>query len=185
VVLLSGLGGIFSTPSYAANVQFYCNTSGSLPTTIARNSVTGASREVIRWYSEYFSGSGYDPMSRCQEVSGRFQRAYNDGSLNYVTAGIVNGMPVVCAASPGGSCNPGNLLFTLKRGVNAAATLQRLFDVRDLGGAALYESEGATYINVKYMITSLDSSTGSNAPVAIPSESNQPSVAPTNPGRAF
>ncbi|MCF2146299.1 COP23 domain-containing protein [Desmonostoc muscorum LEGE 12446] len=179
VALLSGLGAVFNTPSYAAGtIQFSCDTSSQLPATRATNTATGASLSVIRWYSEYFTGSGYDPMTRCQQVSARFQQAHNTGSLDYITAGIVNGMPVICAASPGGSCNASNLLFTLKRGVNAAETLQRLFDVRDGAGPALYESKGRTYVNLTKKLAPLNASragAGSNGGAATPSK----------PGRAF
>jgi len=177
VALLSGLGAVFNTPSYAAGtIQFSCDTASSqLPTTRATNTATGASLSVIRWYSEYFTGSGYDPITRCQQVSARFQQAHNNGSLDYITAGMVNGMPVICAATPGGSCNTSNLLFTLKRGVNAAQTLQRLFDVRDGAGPALYESKGRTYVNLTKKLAPLNAEAGSN----------NAAPAPSKPGRAF
>ena len=51
---------------------------------------------VIHWVSDYFDGSGYDPLTRCRAVSGRFQRYYEAGVLNYITTGIVNRLPVIC-----------------------------------------------------------------------------------------
>ncbi len=185
VALLSGLGGVFSSPSYAGDVQFSCDTSGALPTTVATNAATGASLAVVRWYSEYFSGSGYDPLTRCQEVSGRFQRSYDNGSLDYITAGLVNGMPVICATSPGGSCNNSNMLFTLKPGTNAAVTLQRLFDVRAGAGDALYESSGRTYISLKKKLAPLAGRAGNNQPAANPSSGQRPASRPSQPGRVF
>ncbi|AVH66670.1 hypothetical protein CDG77_07040 [Nostoc sp. 'Peltigera membranacea cyanobiont' 213] len=184
VALLSGLGAVFNTPSYAAGtIQFSCDTSNSLPATKATNVATGASLSVVRWYSEYFTGSGYDPVTRCQQVSARFQQAHNNGSLDYITAGVVNGMPVVCAATPGGSCNTSNLLFTLKRGVNAAETLQRLFDVRDGAGPALYESKGRTYINLTQKLAPLNASGGEARSTG--SNGNGAAATPSKPGRAF
>ncbi|MEH2054311.1 COP23 domain-containing protein [Nostoc sp.] len=183
VALLSGFGAVFNTPSYAAGtIQFSCDTSSSaLPATKATNIATGASLSVVRWYSEYFTGSGYDPVTRCQQVSARFQQAHNNGSLDYITAGVVNGMPVICAASPGGSCNTSNLLFTLKRGVNAAETLQRLFDVRDGAGPALYESKGRTYVNLTQKLAPLNASGGETGSTS----SSGAAATPTNRGRAF
>ncbi|MGJ5628283.1 COP23 domain-containing protein [Nostoc sp. CALU 1950] len=179
VTLLSGLGAVFNTPSYAASIQFSCDTTSSeLPATKATNTATGASLSVVRWYSEYFTGSGYDPVTRCQQVSARFQQAHNNGSLDYITAGVVNGMPVICAATPGGSCNTRNLLFTLKRGVNAAETLQRLFDVRDGAGPALYESKGRTYVNLTKKLAPLNAS-------GVETGSRGAAATPTKPGRAF
>ncbi|MBD2774945.1 COP23 domain-containing protein [Iningainema tapete] len=178
VVVLSGLAGVFNDPSYAGSgIQFSCNTRGSLPTTVAYNLAEGTSMTVIRWYSEYFTGSGYDPLSRCQQVSARFQQAYNSDSLNYITAGIVNGLPVICAATPGGSCNSSNMLFTLKPGVDAAATMQRLFDVRDSASPALLESQERTYINLMQKL----------APVGVeaPKAKANSQAAPNNRSRAF
>lgn len=171
---LTGLGAVLSAPSYAQPVQFSCVMgSDGLPTTIARNVTSGRTLPVVRWYSEYFSGSGYDPMTRCQQVSSRFQTARNSGRLNYVTAGIVNGLPVVCATNPGGRCDGGNVLFTLKPGQNAANTLQQLFDVRDLGAGPLYESEGRPYIDVNKLLAPLEGD--SATPQAAPTEAPQPS----------
>jgi hypothetical protein len=183
LALLSGVGAVFSAPSYAnyPAIQFSCDTSGHLPKTVAINTATGQGLTVIKWYSEYFSGSGYDSLTRCNEVSARFQRAYGTGELNYITAGIVNGYSVICATTPGGGCNGRNVLFTLKRGANAAATLQRLFDVRESAGPALYEASGRTYINLQQKLAPIN---GEAAPVA----PNTP-VAPNAPaapnGRAF
>jgi hypothetical protein len=97
---------------------------------------------VVRWYSHYFEGAGYTPERRCREVSGRFQNLQNQGLLPYITAGYLNGQPVICAGS-GGGCNSSNLLFTLKAGSDAAAVLQELFDLRSGASASpLYQSSG-------------------------------------------
>lgn len=179
VAVLSGMGILVSSPSYAGDIRFSCEMNGGLPTTVARNVVTGASLPVVKWYSEYFVSSGYDPMTRCQQVSARFQNARNSGALNYITAGIVNGLPVVCATNAGSSCNSSNLLFTLKPGSDAASTLQRLFDVRDLGAGPLFESsDGSTYIDVNKLLAPLNKGGTSG-------NQEQPSSTPANPGRNF
>ncbi|NEP57848.1 MAG: hypothetical protein F6K31_12625 [Symploca sp. SIO2G7] len=128
---------VTSQPSQAQNTQFYCGVSTGVPTTIA--STPRGNVPVIRWVSNYFSGSGYNPQSRCQEVSSRFQTYYNNGTLSYITTGIMNGLPVICVSSTnGGPCS--GLLFTLKKGQNASRTLQQLFDVRTAAAGPLYES---------------------------------------------
>jgi hypothetical protein len=184
-LVLSGIGTLVSSPSYASDIRFSCETNGGLPTTVARNVVTGASLPVVKWYSEYFSASGYDPVTRCQQVSGRFQTARNSGALNYITAGIVNGLPVVCATSAGGSCNQGNVLFTLKPGTDAASTLQRIFDVRDLGAGPLFEADGSTYIDVNKLLAPLNKEGTSGNREQPSGNQEQPSSTPTNPGRNF
>jgi hypothetical protein len=182
--LLTGLGTVVSEPTYAQSIQFRCVMYDGLPTTIATNTQTGNSIAVVRWYSEYFSASGYDPMTRCREVSGRFQSARDSGRLNYITAGVVNGLPVVCATTAGGSCNSSNMLFTLKPGQNAADRLQRLFDVRDLGAGPLYESGGRPYIDVTKLLAPLENSAGSEIVIPSVEEDPQPTTQPA-PGGNF
>ncbi|RMF28083.1 MAG: hypothetical protein D6756_00850, partial [Cyanobacteria bacterium J083] len=145
--IIAGFATVGINSVQAAPVKFECREYDGLPTTVAYNN--GKETQIIRWYSEYFGDSGYDSLTRCRAVTKRFQSAYNKGTLDYITAGIVNGYPVVCTTTAGGSCDYNNVLFTLKKGTNAAKTLQRLFNVRDLGAAPLYESSGKQYISIK------------------------------------
>jgi hypothetical protein len=147
--VLTGLSASFAAPSQAEEgVRFYCDNSGYVPVTVAHSYDTGYKTQIIKWTSSYFDYSGYDAETRCGQVSARFQKAYNEGRLNYITAGIVNDQTVVCATDAGGSCNSRNILFTLKPGADAGVTLQRIFDVRDSGSSALEESGGRSYVNV-------------------------------------
>ena len=111
---------------------------------------------VIHWVSDYFDGSGYDPLTRCRAVSGRFQRYYEAGVLNYITTGIVNRLPVICVTDQmGGPCQ--GVLLTLKPGQNASFVVQRLFDLsygHQVG--ALYESGSRVYINVENYLSGLE-----------------------------
>ena len=111
---------------------------------------------MIHWVSHYFEDSGYDPLTRCRDVSGRFQRYYEAGILNYITTGIVNRLPVICVSdSMGGPCQ--GVLLTLKPGQNASFVVQRLFDLsygRQVG--ALYESGSRIYINVENYLSGLE-----------------------------
>jgi len=179
---LTGLGTVFSQPSYAQSVQFQCvmDVERGLPTTIARRGDRYI--PVVRWYSQYFAASGYDPMTRCQQVSGRFQSARDSGRLNYITAGIVNGLPVVCATTAGGRCDSSNVLFTLKPGQNAADRLQRLFDVRDLGAGPLYESGGRPYIDVSKLLAPLDDPANSEMVTPSVEGETQPTTTPGGSG---
>jgi hypothetical protein len=152
VVALSSIGTVLSAPSYAESVNFKCDTTGSLPTLVAQSDATGRETPIIRFYSEYFANSGYNSYERCYQVANRFQDAFNDGRLDYLTAGIVNRETVICATYAGGSCNSSNILFTLKRGVNAADTLERLFAVRDLAAGPLFESTGRPYIQFSTLL---------------------------------
>ncbi len=133
----------FQSPSKANNTTFHCGVwltgpNAGVPVTFARTPIGAI--PIINWVSDYFGDSGYTPERRCQEVSGRFQSAYNQGTLNYITTGYKNGQPVVCTSSSnGGPCSM--VLFTLKPGSDASRTVQQLFDIRDLAAGPLYESE--------------------------------------------
>jgi hypothetical protein len=120
---------------------YFCGISnGGVPTTFAR-SVTGKRLPLIRWFSTM--GSEYTPNRRCQEVSGRFQEAYEKGLLNYMTTGIMRGQQVVCASSRyGGSCS--HLLFTLKPSQNASDAIQALVDIGAQARGPMIQSEDAS-----------------------------------------
>lgn len=138
IALLGATVG-FQRPSQA-QTTFVCQFSPdqNLYTTYAQT--PRGAVPVVRWYSEHFSAAGYTPERRCQEVSARFQNLHSQRLLDFVTAGYLNGQPVVCA-SQNGSCNSGNLLFTLKAGSDAAAVLQQLFDLRsNASSTPLYQS---------------------------------------------
>lgn len=140
---------------------------------------------VVRWYSHYFNSAGYTPERRCREVSGRFQNLHNQGQLLYITAGYLNGQPVICAGS-GGGCNSGNLLFTLKAGSDAAAVLQQLFDIRvGASSSPLYQSSGgggAPTIDMnQYLNNAAVENRGGGASPAAPS---QQAPAPSAPAPA-
>ncbi|MGL5065843.1 MAG: COP23 domain-containing protein, partial [Microcoleus sp.] len=51
---------------------FWCRTSTGLPATVYQNP-QGAVEPWIEWTSDYFSGSGYNPITRCQLVSQRLE----------------------------------------------------------------------------------------------------------------
>ena len=74
------------------------------------------------------SGNGFSPQKRCEEVSPRFQAAYDNGSLKYITNGMMNGQPVICTARlVGDDCE--TLLITLRHQVNIKQTLHQLSDI--------------------------------------------------------
>ena len=119
-----------------------------LPTTYAFTG--GQKRAIIRWSTEYFSGSGWDTQTRCDEVSPRFQKAYENGSLNLITNGVMNNEPVICTAlQDGGSCV--DLLMTLRLNIDDGPQL-----VRELGqilsgtatGPMQHNSDAQVYVQL-------------------------------------
>lgn len=133
-------------------VTFVCLTSqDGVPTTVALTPRGKIS--LIRWVSDYFKESGFDPKIRCEEVSKRFQSYYNQGVLNYITTGIENGQAVVCVSgTDGGACN--GTLFTLKSEASTSRVIQHLFDVAYAGVAPLEESSSSPriYIDIRKLL---------------------------------
>ncbi|MCH2050035.1 MAG: COP23 domain-containing protein [Trichodesmium sp. ALOHA_ZT_67] len=134
--------------------KFSCDEGESgIPTTFVKT--PQGAYPVIRWVSNYFLSAGYSPMTRCRQVSNKFQLFYDDGRLDYITTGIVNRQPVVCISShKGGPCQ--GVLFTLKPNQNASKTIQKLFDIR-VGATTgpLYESSSRFYLNFNDYLESL------------------------------
>jgi hypothetical protein len=128
---------------------FFCDERRGAPTTAVKT--PSGVMPVIRWVSHAFLPSGFDPLTRCRDVSARFQTYYDNGKLDYITTGIVNGQPVVCVTdSTGGPCQ--GILFTLKRGQSASRVIQQLFDIRAGASGPLYESQARFYLDMnKYL----------------------------------
>ncbi|MCL1471945.1 COP23 domain-containing protein [Argonema antarcticum] len=164
-------GSITSQPSQAQSTTFFCGASQGKPATIAQT--PRGNIPVIVWVSQYFTRSGFNPQARCEDVSSRFQSFYSQGALNFITAGIVNGQPVVCATgAAGGPCNNTNVLFTLKPGENAARVIQGLHQIRGGASRPLYEgtrrrsSSSSDSINVNDFLN--------NAPVEAEASASSP-----------
>jgi hypothetical protein len=125
--------------------KFYCGRSSkNIPTTMAKTSRGPV--PVIHWVSTL--GESFTPENRCKIVSEKFQQFYTDGTLNYLTTGTVNQLPVICAAkSENGPCT--GVLFTLKPNSDPGQTLKRLLSIRDRApGAVLNESDARIYVNM-------------------------------------
>ncbi|MBD2691433.1 COP23 domain-containing protein [Anabaena catenula] len=130
-----------SQPSYARGTTFYCGRSSGEYFTFARTE-DGRRYPVMKWTSTDFPAP-YNPKNRCQEVSSRFQRSYENGTLKKITTGIVNSQPVICSGIDSNTvCNSGNILFTLKPGANRKAVANRLFNSRALAKGKIETQNG-------------------------------------------
>ena len=179
-LLCLSIGALSIVPFIAADVQasstlassFSCiNDEAGLATVV--NTKTGKQVPIIYWKSEVFSGSGWTPERRCHAVSARFQNFHSSGTLEYVTTGRINGLPVICIAkSEGASCS--GLLYTLKPGQNAVATLQKIFDIRTKPGAApLEETTSRVYLSMDSIIRNQSGLAATASPIKpVPSSSS-------------
>lgn len=128
---------------------FMCDASSGSPSTVYQNRQGG--REVwINWVSDYFRESGYDPMTRCREVSGRLESYRQNKQLKFVTVGYMNRERVICTASRVNARCDG-LIYTLKPGQDAIRTLYQFMGLRDgqAGAPALPESDAMPYIDAR------------------------------------
>lgn len=162
VFWLANLDIITAQPLSPKNIQFTCVQGENFPTTVARNLETEETLPIIRWQSQYFSASGYNNLTRCQQVSQRFQTHYDRNQLNYITAGVVNNLTVICATKQKGSCNSDNVLFTLEPDQDATETLQQLFDIRHYSAGPLLRGGQPRYpyIDMQEMLKPLQETSG-------------------------
>ncbi|GAA6616758.1 COP23 domain-containing protein [Scytonema sp. NUACC26] len=140
---------IYNQPSQAQSTNFFCQKSQGVPATYARTQ--SGNIAIIRWISGEFPPP-WTPMQRCIEVSRRFQKNYDNGTLKILKLGSFNQQTVLCAAtSINDSCTDNTLLFTFKPGSKPKQTLERLLDKRGLAaGKILTESkdDSSLYIDV-------------------------------------
>jgi len=127
---------------------FVCDTSTGEPVTVYQNP-QGFREPWIRWNSNFFSSSGYDPLTRCKQVSQRLENYNRNRQLNYVTVGVVNNQKVICTSSRvNGPCE--GLIYTLRRDQDPAPALSSFFVWlgNQKARPSLFESSTAIYINV-------------------------------------
>ena len=128
---------------------FFCGSSNEgVPTTFAKTQRGKIS--MIRWVSDYFKESGYNPQRRCDQVSSRFQAYQKQGILNYITTGINKRQEVICVSDEnGGPCS--GLLFTLKPDESASRVIQTLFDIGRYGLNPLQQNSDSMNSNQVYI----------------------------------
>jgi len=118
----------FSQPSSAQRgetVYFCAKSSTGIPTTYARTP-SGKRIPLIRWQKPW--SNEFTPEKRCQIVSQKFQKADEEGVLNYLTSGVFNDLNVICATRRyGGQCD--RVLFTLSHRENPNEVLGALVGV--------------------------------------------------------
>ena len=160
-----------ASSSLASNIS--CMNADGVPATVVQTK-SGKQVPIIYWKSRTFSSSGWTPERRCQEVSARFQSYHSSGTLEYITTGRMNGLPVICVAkTDGGAC--AGLLYTLKPGQNATATLKKLFDVRTKPGTApLEETTARMYLSVDSIIRNKSGAAATTSPMAPTPSSSAP-----------
>lgn len=126
-----------TSPSVAQNTTYFCGKSrDGVPTTFAMTS-TARRVQIIRWERDWGIMSR---EARCKEVSSRFQKAYDNGTLNFITHGVMSGQKVICTAREYGSpCS--SLLFTLRSEDNPRQVINNLMGMGYQARGPVVQSE--------------------------------------------
>ncbi|RCJ25637.1 hypothetical protein A6770_27565 [Nostoc minutum NIES-26] len=146
-------------PSYALRNKFFCDQEGDIPVTKVRTS--RGNETFIRWIVQDFKN--FPPAKRCQIVSAKFQRYYDNGSLLITSRDNFNNYPVLCIVNrKGAPCTSQNVLVTLKPGTDTGRVLQQILDFRRGVGSSVvnlsgcqtftYDEQGDLYLDVKQLV---------------------------------
>jgi hypothetical protein len=121
--------------------QFFCGKDGDGTPITAFSHPSRGDVIIIRWESNYFKEKGFDPQSRCQEVSLKFQQYRDQSKLQYITTGRKNGYNIICVAEgdrlPCLNDKDQGQLWTLKPESNPNEVLAALKDRRAGGDQPL------------------------------------------------
>ncbi|WP_009631661.1 COP23 domain-containing protein [Synechocystis sp. PCC 7509] len=150
LVAVSCSGVFLNLPSLAGTRPlenkpgFWCDTSGTYPITKYQNK-KNVQQLWIGWTSTLLSASGYNPVSRCEQVSRRFEEYRSTGKLAIITTSTINNQPVICTGNAPGHCT--GLLYTLKPGESAVEAINSIRNLaQNKAGAQIrYESEDDTF----------------------------------------
>lgn len=118
----------YASPRFEIDKQvtITCSTSNRIPITVVRTSKSDI--PIIIWKSNTFTGSGWTPEKRCQEVSQRFENLRYKNSINYITSGVINEQSVICAVKAKNEpCTSEGLLFTLEKDADPQKILKQMF----------------------------------------------------------
>ncbi len=162
---------ITAQPSKAQSITFRCQVDNNqIPTTYA---VTpDGAKPVIKWQSKFFTN--HPPMSRCNEVTKRFNNFNSKNMMQDITSGWVNRYPVVCVTF---NCNEDTVLFTLRPDQDPNQVLQEIFANRQGASTPTFQCSGCapSYNLQEYLDRTPIEKVGNSRNIA-PSSSPTPSM---------
>jgi Circadian oscillating protein COP23 len=161
---LVGVASLAASQANAKNppvARFYCGQSYDLsskefvPTTIVATSAKKETISLIMWKSTAF-GDEYTPQTRCQNVSGKLQQAWDTKQFKYLTSGTLKstGQGIICAvADKKAKCSQSSMLFTLTSGSNAKEIISRIKGVASgKTGNPVPQSSGDDAVDMQEML---------------------------------
>ena len=155
-----GITTTINPPTVAGGNTYYCAQLNGVYKTFVNTSRGRIA--LINWVNSY--SERWTTRNRCLEVSQRFQRFLENGTLKYIRTGIFNNTPVICVADyKGGFCPSGQILVTLPPGTDSEQVLVSMFDTDrrfDSGNVSLSDQvifyrDEEIYINVDDFLETL------------------------------
>ena len=147
------LSGIVTTnqPSYSSTgTRFSCERKGGEYFTFLRTE-DSKKYQVMKFASTDFPPPYNKIRNRCEEISSRFQRSYDNGTLKKIIVGTLNNQPVVCAVKyQYNVCDRTNLLFTLTSKAKGKDIANRLFNIADKDSRKVLTANGSDNIMIDF-----------------------------------
>ena len=124
--IVLGVTTTINPPTIAGGNTYYCAQLNGVYRTFVNT--TRGRIALINWVNSY--SERWTARNRCIEVSQRFQRFLENGTLKYIRTGIINNQPVICVANQrGGDCPSNQVLITLTPDVNPEEFLLAMFGI--------------------------------------------------------
>jgi hypothetical protein len=127
--------------SLDTSVVYRCVQRDGYPTTVA--DTTKGRIELIVWKRQHW-GSIWTPQRRCKEVSKRFQKYNDNGSLKYLGTGKKNNYHIICVLEKtrnGYKCREDGILLTVESGEDPKKVMNNLFDFNRVSGGGLVRGD--------------------------------------------
>jgi hypothetical protein len=149
-VLTSVFTGNQSSYGYTAGTKFSCERKGGEYFTVLRTE-DSKKYQVMKFASTDFPRPYNKIRNRCEEVSSRFQRSYDNGTLKKIIVGRLNNQPVVCAVkNVFDTCDRTNILFTLMGKSQGKDIANRLFNIAEKDSRKVLTANGSDNIMIDF-----------------------------------
>ncbi len=136
-----------STVEARPKSNFFCKQDNNgVWTTFTKNNLHNI--PIVRWTKTI--NRRWNPQTRCQEVSKRFNSLYDNGWLNDLTSGEINNQNVICGVRrTGDRCTNRNILLTINTGDEPDYILKKMFDLQARArGKTIYLSGNKCFENI-------------------------------------
>lgn len=111
------------------NIKFYCGINGGLVTLFLSQRNLRRTIPFISWKDKIYLGISSDKY--CKKTAERWTTHLNKSNSIYVTDGIYNGKPIICAVNfEGRGCTKEGLLLELKPGTNSNDIMTQILDIQ-------------------------------------------------------